>query len=250
MAFQSRHHKILAIIEQKGAAEVRELAELLQSSEMTIRRDLTQLAADGLVYRTHGGAMKVGLAPRPVKFENKAAANAERKDHIARLAAAEVEEGDILFLDCGSTVFRLCPFIRNKKITVVTNSLPVVEELMASEVAVNLVGGEVDKQRRAVHGRMAGEHLARYRATKAFVGVDGISLKSGLTAHSEKEAEITLAMAAHAQKTFLLCDSTKLERESYYQFAPLTLIHTLLTDADAPDELAEKYRQAGVNIRR
>ena len=174
---------------------------------------------------------------------NKSARNAEQKDHICRLAAQEIQEGDTIFMDCGSTVFRLCPFIQHKSIRVITNSLPVVYELKSSAVMLNLAGGEVDASRQAVHGAMANEHVARYRADKAFVGIDGISLANGLSANSEKEAGITLAMAGHAARTYLLCDASKLERDAYFQFAPLQLVDTLITDNRADRALLANYKQ-------
>lgn len=248
MNFQNRKRLIVQTVEAKGSVEVRELAELLQTSEITVRRDLTLLAADGLIYRTHGGAMKVALAANPVQFANKTAVNAANKDHICRLAAQEIREGEIIFMDCGSTVFRLCQFIRNKRIQVITNSLPVINELLQSEVMVNLVGGEVDSKRQAVHGIIAHEHVARYRAHRAFLGVDGISAANGLSAHSETEAGMTLAMAARADEVYLLCDSTKLEKDKYVQFAPLSLIQTIVTDPEARPEVLALYRERGVRV--
>ncbi len=243
MAFQNRKQIILSLIHERGSAEVAELAQLLNTSEITVRRDLSMLAADGLVYRTHGGAMRVDLAKNPVDFVNKSARNAVEKDHICRLAAQEIQEGDTIFLDCGSTVFRLCPFIRNKSIRVITNSLPIVYELINSSVTLNLVGGEVDAERQAVHGEIAREHIARYRADKAFIGVDGLSRANGLSAGSEKEASIAIALARQATHVYLLCDSSKLERESYFQFAPITLVNTLITDFRADENVLAGYRE-------
>ncbi|QDK81208.1 DeoR/GlpR transcriptional regulator [Spirosoma sp. KCTC 42546] len=248
MNFQQRKQLIVQTVEERGSIEVPELAELLQTSEMTVRRDLAQLSASGLLYRTRGGAMKVSLATDKHRFANKTAVNAERKDYICQLAAQEIQEGDVIFMDCGSTVFRLCQFIRNKRITVVTNSLPVVAELMDSEVTINLVGGEVDKERQAVHGLIAKEHMARYRANRAFIGVDGISLANGLSANSEKEASTATTMARQTEKVYLLCDSSKLETNKYLYFAPLSLFDVLITDTEANPDTVAAYRQAGITL--
>lgn len=248
MNFQQRKRLIVQTVEERGAIDVRELADLLQTSEMTVRRDLVQLAASGLIYRTRGGAMKVSLATDSHRFANKTAVNSERKDYICQLAAQEIQEGDIIFMECGSTVFRLCQFIRNKRITVVTNSLPVVAELLSSDVSINLVGGEVDKERQAVHGLIAEEHMARYRANRAFIGIDGISLQNGLSANSEKEASITMAIARQTEKVYLLCDSSKLETDKYLYFAPLSLFDVLITDTEAKSDIVAAYRQAGVTL--
>ncbi len=246
MSFQSRKQKILKIIGDAGEAEVSDLAAALGTSEITIRRDLALLASDGLLQRTHGGAIRVGLGEFPVSFANKSAVNAEEKDYICRLAAAEIRDGEVIFIDCGSTAFRLCPFIRSKKIKVITNSLPVVNELAGAEISVTLVGGEVDRDRLAVHGSMAVEHIRRYRADKAFLGVDGISAVNGLSAMSEKEAEITLAMAGQASEVYLLCDSAKLGKEKYLQFAPLSLADVLITNAG--EDAVRAFREAGMKV--
>ena len=232
MSFQSRKQKILKIVDESGEVDVKELALRVETSEITIRRDLTLMAADGLIFRTHGGAMKVGLANSPVSFANKSAVNAEKKDYICRLAAGEIFDGEVIFMDCGSTTFRLCQFIKNKRIKVITNSLPVVYELLNSEVSVNLAGGEIDQARLAAHGSIAVEHIKRYKADKAFLGVDGISAENGLSAMSEKEAEITLAMAGQAAKTYLLCDSGKVGNDKYLHFADLDLVDVIITESD------------------
>src|ERR1700760_520358 len=172
MNFQKRKQIILEKLTVSGEVDIKLIAAELDASEITIRRDLNQLAADGLLYRTHGGAMKVDPLQVPHDFMNKAAKNVEAKDKICRAAANQINHGDIIFMDCGSTVFRLCQFIKSKKIKVITNSLPVVYELQNSAVSLNIIGGEFDGERQAVHGSMANEHISKYRASKAFLGVD------------------------------------------------------------------------------
>lgn len=244
MNFQQRKNIILAKLKEQGEVNVKELAEEIAISEITIRRDLVVLANDGLVYRTHGGAMRIDLVQ--THFTNKLASNLEQKDYICRIAAQEIENGDTVFMDCGSTVFRLCQFIKHKEIRVVTNSLPVLYALMDSSVSVNLVGGEVDKERQAMHGRIAEEHIARYQFTKAFVGVDGISAERGLSAHSEQEAGITRAAASHASKTYLLCDASKVGKDQYLNFAPLGIIDVMISDQETKGIAA--LRKAGLVV--
>jgi DeoR family transcriptional regulator, fructose operon transcriptional repressor len=248
MSFQARKAKILAAIQERTTVDVHELATLLNLSDMTIRRDLNALAEQGLVVRTHGGAMLPGLSDRPVSFAGKSAQNNAAKEAIAQLAAREIQEGDVIFMDCGSTVFALCPYIRHKRITVITNSLPVVAELINSSATLNLIGGEVNKDRQAVHGLTAESHIARYRADKAFVGVDGVSLANGLSANGELEAAHTLALIRQSRQVYLLCDSTKIEQDRYLAFAPLTAVQVLVTDEGADREVLQGYELAGVRV--
>ncbi|AYQ36289.1 DeoR/GlpR family DNA-binding transcription regulator [Runella sp. SP2] len=247
MSYQSRKQIILKLLDEKGDVDVKELAQVLETSEITVRRDLGLMAADGLLYRTHGGAMRLSLVNQPISFVQKSAVNADKKDHICRIAAAQIQDGDVIFMDCGSTVFRMCSFIRDKRIKVITNSLPVVHELLNSAVSINLIGGEVDAERQAVHGSMSTEHIRRYQADKAFLGVGGISLDKGLSAVSEKEAEMTLSMAANAQVTYLLCDSSKLGKDKYLTFATLELVNVLITDEQS-SEIIQAFTNAGLKV--
>lgn len=245
MNFQKRKQIILEKLNLVGEVDIKLLAAELDISEITMRRDLNQLAADGLLYRTHGGAMKVDPLQVPHDFMNKAAKNVEEKDKICRAAAKEINDGDIIFMDCGSTVFRLCQFIKSKRIKVITNSLPVIYELQNSLVSLNIIGGEFNTERQAVHGKIADEHIARYRATKAFLGVDGVS-RNGLFANSELEADITQAFAANSAKTYLLCDNSKIGKETYLNFGKLNMINSIITNSKS-DEFAY-FKKQGVEV--
>jgi DeoR family transcriptional regulator, fructose operon transcriptional repressor len=248
MKFQTRKQIILEKLEAVGHCEVKDLATLCETSEITLRRDLTVLAEQGLLIRTHGGAMKASLSQVPVSFLQKSLVNFEQKDAICRIAASFIKDGDVVFLDCGSTVFRMCPLIRNRKIKVVTNSLPIINELMGSSVSLNFAGGEIDTERQAAHGKIAVKHFKNYMADKAFLGIDGISLKNGLSASSEKEAEITTALVQNARESFFLCDSSKLEKDRYLPFAPIAFVQNLITDSLISKALLKQYQAAGIKV--
>jgi DeoR family fructose operon transcriptional repressor len=245
MNFQKRKLKILEQLNRTGEVDIKELAQVLNISEITARRDLNQLANDGLLYRTHGGAMNVDPLAKPHDFVNKAAQNASVKDDICREAAAHINDGDIIFMDCGSTVFRLCQFIKNKKIKVITNSLPVIYELQHCAVSLNIIGGEFNNDRQAAHGKIANEHIARYRAGKAFLGVDGIS-ENGLFANSELEADITAAYINQSAYTYVLCDGSKIGNEAYLKFADINQVQAMITNAG--NEKLNRFKDTALTI--
>ncbi|QRR01124.1 DeoR/GlpR family DNA-binding transcription regulator [Dyadobacter sandarakinus] len=249
MNFQERKKLILAAIRQAGSLTVFQLAEKLGTSTATIRRDLHDISAEGLLLRTHGGAMQPDMQPLTA-FIEKAGVRDSEKDRIARLAAGFVQEGDTLFLDCGSTVYKMCRYLKGvDNIRIVTNSIPVLAAFVdAPGIQINLVGGEIDKKRLAAHGLKAIEHISSYHADKAFIGVDGISPETGLTAHSEHEASITSAFIAHARENFLLCDSSKIGRDSYLRFAGVEVITTLVTDSEADVTSRQHLTEKGVRI--
>ncbi len=245
MTFQKRALKILKLLDTYGEVEIRQLATEIGISEVTARRDLTSMAANGLLYRTHGGAMKMSDVIKPVSFANKAEVNLKAKDAICKRAAADIIDGDVIFIDCGSTAFRLCQFIKDKKIKVITNSLPVVNELQHSAVTINLIGGEVDIARQAVHGTMALEHISKYRASKAFLGLDGITAE-GLYAGSEREAANTLAMAVQTNCNYMLCDASKIGKTSYLKFNDLSIVNILVTNYNGPE--TNKFESKGISV--
>ena len=243
-----REQFLLTTLTQHGSLEVAAVARQLKATPMTIRRDLAQLAAQGLLVRTHGGAVLPEVVKNPVAYTHKKTVNPDQKNYICQLAARQVAAGDTIFIDCGSTTLPLCALIRHLKIRVVTNSLPALYKVVGSAAQVVLTGGEVDAERQALHGAVAVEQLKRYQVDKAFLGVDGLSLQRGLSANSEREATITLAAAEAARHVYLLCDASKLEQDKYLQFAPLTMVNTLITDPRALPELLARYREAGVSV--
>jgi DeoR family transcriptional regulator, fructose operon transcriptional repressor len=248
MNFQIRKHKILEILNHQDSVEVSELAVLLEISEITVRRDLNTIAEMGLIERTHGGAVRIGLNSNKVGFNEKNEKNSKAKEEIAKKAASLIKDGDAVFLDCGSTVFKMCKYLKSKNITAITNSVPVLTELLGSEVKINFIGGQIDAERKAAHGTTAIEHIGKYKVNKAFVGIDGISLETGLSANTEKEAEITLAMLKNARESFFLCDSTKIENDKYFVFAGIETVKNLIVDSELGEEYLESYKKAGIKI--
>lgn len=220
MRFEARKREILKQLKLKELVEVSEIATLLGVSDITIRRDFDQLANENLLVRTHGGASRI--EEKAFAFSTKEIKNIQAKRFIGQKAAALVQDGDTIFMDCGSTTLQMCPFLHDKKIKIITNSLPVVAAMQGSKAKINLIGGEIDPDRQAIHGKMAEWHIAQYHANKAFIGVDAIDDENNLWAHSEKEAGNSLAMIQNTDQTFVLADSSKLGKKSYLMFGELT----------------------------
>ncbi len=250
MNFLERKRFILDLIDQNGSIYAKDLVEKLGISEITIRRDFTELEKRGLIKRSHGGAMHPLLAkdPEPASFKAKSTLNIEDKAYICSLAVAHIIDGDVIYLDCGSTIFQICQFIKNKKIKVITNSIPILYELLGSSVSLILIGGEVDVERQAAHGKTATEQISKYHTQKAFISTDGISIGKGLTAKSEIESETAMAMVRNADKVFLLVDSSKIEKDSYLKIAPILIVNAIITDKNSNDIDLLKFKKMGIEI--
>ncbi len=250
MSPELRKKIILNTLNEQGILSTQEIVKQCGVSEITIRRDLIELETKGLLIRTHGGAVTSRAGDQMFTYDLKISQNRQNKEKICQIASRFVSNNDIIFIDCGSTLSFLTKFLTKfDSLVVITNSLPVVAELIHfSNIKLNLVGGEVAGDRRAIYGPVAGNGIAKYHANKAFIGVDGVSLRNGLSSYDEKEAAITLRMAENSDEVFLLCDSSKIEKNSFVKFAPLSLVNHLITDKNLKKEYLEKYRKANIHI--
>ncbi len=245
-----RKRIILNLLNDNDFVSTQEILKECNASEITIRRDLSELEAKGLIIRTHGGATKKPATEYLFTYKNKMNRNRKNKENICKIASGFVKENDIIFIDCGSTLSFMSKYISKlNALTVITNSLPIISELLNFEnVKLIIIGGEVVTERQAVYGHSAERHIEQYHANKAFIGADGISLSKGLTSFDEKEASITLKMAENADKVFLLCDSSKIERDSFVRFAPISILDYVVTDKNLDSSFISKYKKSGVNL--
>lgn len=250
MNFERRKKFILDQLEKDGSIMIQEIATSCQVSEITTRRDLAELEKSGLLVRNHGGAVMSRGVENLFSFDRKALKNKEKKIQICKKAASFISENDIIYIDCGTTVFHLIPFLKNfNNLRVITNSLPIVSELQYyPHIKVYLIGGELDSKRKALYGPLSMLGLEKYRADKAFIGASGITISRGLSSNDEKEAQITLSMARAASDVYLLCDSSKFEKDAFFKYADLSLISTIITDEGITDQTVQLYKKNKINI--
>ncbi|NOY57498.1 MAG: DeoR/GlpR transcriptional regulator [Calditrichaeota bacterium] len=250
MRKQEREKVILQILDQNGAIDINDIENQCGVSAITARRDLEELDKRGYLVRTHGGAVKDDSTTHLFSFVKRKEKNAEKKIAIAEFASQFIHDDETIILDSGTTIYRLCNSIfKRKRLLVITNSLPVASELTKYQgIKIFLIGGEILPARKATFGPITSEHISQYHADKAFIGTDGISLKSGLTVRDVNEATRIKSMINSADKTYLLCDSSKIEKSSLYKLVPITAIDYLITDSGISDDIVELYKKNGINI--
>jgi len=227
-----RRQQIQEYLEVHRIARNADLCQLLNTSEATIRRDLEWLEFEGLIQRTHGGAMLSQRLVLEDEYRLRAKAFSEEKNKIGEVAASLVSEGDTVFINSGTTTTQVIRHLRNKTgITVVTNNL--VAALDAGEVEYELIllGGDFQPKSNSVAGLFALSNLSQIYADKAFIGVDGINIKYGCTVPSNAEAEIIRAMIerTHGEK-FIVADHSKWGVISNFEVARIGQINKLIID--------------------
>lgn len=247
---ESRSRRILEMFDEREFVSVGDIMRALDVSHMTVRRDLDNLEEKGLLVRKYGGAVRSVATTNLFSFDRRVNANRSKKEAVCRVGARFIEDGDTIFIDCGTTLFRLSHYIvAHRNLRVITNSLPVVAELISCpQIKVSFVGGEIDPERKASYGPKTELAIGEYHADKAFIGADGVSIANGLSSYDEKEGNITRRMAENADMVLLLCDSSKVENDSYSRFAPLALVTYLVTDRGLSPEVGKQYKTHGVMV--
>jgi DeoR/GlpR family transcriptional regulator of sugar metabolism len=228
MLIEERRRHILKQVQARGIVSLRELAEQLATSEVTVRRDLQAMAAEGLLRRTHGGAI---LADG--------------------LTHEQLQPGDSILLGPGRTTLALARLLaRLPELTVVTNSLPVAQALMQSpQIDVLVIGGNLRRSIQALVGPVTEQTAQGLRATMVFLSGDGVTVERGLTTPNLFAAATDQALAAAAQRVAVLADSTKIGKETMCQTVPCADIDVLITDSLADPGQLRRLGEAGVDVR-
>ena len=244
MLVEERHAGIVAAVRRRGTVSVGELSGMLSVSEATIRRDLEQLAAGGLLRRVRGGACTVRGSVRPEPdarpFEHVAASAPESKRLIAERAAALIEDGEVIALDIGTTVAAMCPLLMTRSLTVVTASLAVVRALAdAPGIDILVLGGLLRPNYQSLVGTLTESALRQVRVDSAFLGTSGVRADGTVLDSTPSEVSVKRGLLDVSARAYLLADHDKFPGSGFLEVAPLSRFTGLVTDrALTADQLA------------
>ncbi|WDH77195.1 DeoR/GlpR family DNA-binding transcription regulator [Exiguobacterium marinum] len=233
MLTKQRHQLILQRLSEQKVVKLKELVDLTDSSESTIRRDLTDLEEEGYLARVHGGATLIATPDEEPTFEEKRDRFVDEKVAIARKAATFIEEGMSIYLDAGTTTQAMVPFLEGKKIVVVTNSLPIANELFDLDIKTFVIGGELKRSTQALVGYNARESMMNYRVDLAFLGMNGIDLDAGYTTPDPEEALVKKTAIELAQTSFVLADASKIGKRTFSRVATLDAAQLITSSSES-----------------
>lgn len=250
---EQRRRAIVEFMHREGAADVAGLAQALSVSSATIRRDLRELARNGAVDRTHGGAVakRVGMAFEPA-YDEKLNRRRAEKEAIARAAADLVDEDQVVVLDSGSTTHALARELRRRfrQLTVITTDLQIAVHLSdAPGLEVIVAGGAVRPRLYSVVGPVAERTLEGLRANVTFIGADAVDLGTGVTNASLAEVGVKQRVMEIADQVVLLADHSKFGKVSLARVAPLSAFARVIVDDGIDEGMVEAIREAGMDVR-
>ncbi|MCT3074691.1 DeoR/GlpR transcriptional regulator [Leuconostoc citreum] len=232
MIVAERKKQILKIIQKNQFISLQELKKVTKTSLSTVRRDLDILAADGLVRRVHGGVEWIESSRDSLPVSERLSLYQATKQKIAQRAAQQLQGGEIIFLDAGTTTGELIPYLADKKpaVTVVTNSVHHAAQLSDLMIPVMIIGGQVKQTTDAVIGAAAVNQINHMVFNVSFVGADGLSVEFGLTTPDLEEAAIKKAVVERSQVSYVLADNSKIETAAFAKAVDLERV-VLVTSA-------------------
>src|SRR6202035_4865520 len=247
---EERRRAILDLLSRQGNVLVTELSRHFETSQVTIRKDLEILHAQGRVHRTHGGALpsREGALEDPTLRE-KEKLHFQEKLRIAESAVEKVQEGQVLILDSGTTTTAIARALRNfQNLTIITNAVNIAAELAGTALEVILTGGTLRKNSFSLVGPLAEETLRRLSADLLFLGVDGFDVHYGLSTPNLLEAKVNRVMAEVANRTVAVCDSSKFGRRSLSLIVPTSALQEVITDRGAPKSDLRVLKKVGIEV--
>lgn len=245
-----RHRQIITLLQRRRRLSVAEIVRRFSISEATARRDLQAIASEGRARRVHGGILAIDSAPPELPILERGRDQPAEKERIGRLAANLVGDHETVFLGSGTTVLEVARHLRDRRdLTVITNSLPVLNLLAGKrEITTIGLGGMLRDSELSLIGHIAELGLREVRADKVIIGIRALSLEQGLTNDYLQETLTDRLILKIGRQVILVADHTKLSRISTVRLAPLSEIHTFVTDDGASSKFVRTLKRRGIRV--
>jgi DeoR family ulaG and ulaABCDEF operon transcriptional repressor len=253
---RERRQVIQAMLGERGVVRVADICQATGASEASVRRDFARLADTGFATRVHGGLER---ATRPTSpdaaltlatgsFEASRGVNVAAKRAIAKAAVELCEDGEAIIINGGTTTYEMGDFLCHRRLKVLTNSYPLAEKLIHHGICrVALPGGEVYRDQKLIVSPFEDDSVQHYSATRMFMSAISVG-PLGVIEGDPLIARAEIKMLKRAEKLIVLADSSKFVSRGSLVVCPLSRIHTLITDRDAPPSAIEMLRESGVEI--
>ena len=250
-----RRKDIVEKIQKTKTLKVQDLMKEYNVSIETIREDLEFLQEKGYLQRVYGGAIiREHYSTMETEYKQRELLNAREKNSIGKMASSLINDGDSVFIDYGTTTIEAVKNLVGKKnLTLITNSLPVAQELAqlsgnSSGWKIILLGGILQENELTVHGDFCTSNLKKFNVAKALMGVGGIDIKAGLTEYLIEEASLQRLVIEHADTVIALADNSKFGLITLNHICPAEELDILITDWLTPEDVLEEYRSLGITV--
>ena len=249
LTVSERRNKIIDLVAEEGRVSVNRLSRLFGVSSVAIRQDLTELDKQGMLTRVHGGAVTSYKSYYDMSLVQRSNTNAKEKKEIAVKINEMINDKDTLIMNAGTTPIFVMREIKDKHVTIITNSISLaLEGAKNPNFKIILLGGDVDPEYQFTYGTSVIKSLEQYNADMLILSIDGIDAAHGISTFYHQEAEICRYMIDAAKRTIVAADYSKLNRVAFTKIDNLTKIQTLVTSHAADPNLLKKLRSKGIDV--
>lgn len=249
MLVAERHTKMAAIVNENGSSRVSELSKIFRVTEETIRRDLEKLESEGILKRSHGGAVSVKVIGFESPYFEREIRNVKEKMEVAEEAVKYVSINDRIILDASTTAWYMAKILPDMPLTVVTNSLKVTMELANREkVSVISIGGTLLQKSLSFVGPQTTDALGAYHVNKAFISGQGIHPVRGLSDSNEMQALVKKKMSKISDEVYLLADGSKFGLQAFSKVVPIEEIDFIITDSNTSPEQLQEFGEYAAKV--
>lgn len=251
MLAQERYKKIMELLESDNSVKVANLTKLFNVSVETVRRDLEYMETQGMLKRVHGGAVLDKIDGTQSSFITREKKFAKEKKQIGEFVSSYIKENQSIAMDVSTTNLEVARVLKSKfqRLTVLTNSLPIINELSNMDKYTLIVpGGVIRQEELSIVGDLTEDNFKHFHVDTALISISGISLREGLTDYCFDEIRIKKKMMSIAQEVIILADSSKFDTVSLVKVCDFDEIDLIVTDSNIKDSVLNKYGKQGIEI--
>ena len=250
MLAKERQNQILEYLKQNKIISITEIVKRFDVSHETARRDLEYLKDQNLVKRIHGGAVfEENSSADSIAYTDQGTLGYVERAAIGQAAAELVSTGDSVLLGMGSTVLEVAKNLKQKSnITVITNAIPIIMELIRTEVDVHILGGRLNHDELNITGYTVRDTLSKYYVDKAFISAGGITFQNGISDYSSDDAEFIRMITERAKTVILVAQSNKFGVNAFASECSLKNIDIVVSDKNLSEEYVRGIQELGISL--
>ena len=249
MQASERQKIILEYLKNNKVILIKDVVKKFSVSHETVRRDFELLQKQNLITRVHGGAiLKEAETDKSKSTISSDKVYVDNLSHIGKEAAKLINDGETIILSIGSTVLEIAKNIKHKKITVLTNSISVINELIDTDIELYVLGGKINSCEHTINGQMAHNNLQNFYVDKTFIGAGGITFDHGISDYNTEESQLINSMIHRGKKTILVADSSKFGMNCFSITCPLNTIDVIISDKNLSDNYITSIKDLGIDV--
>lgn len=246
---QERYSKLIEYLQEHEIIKIDQIMSLFDISIETARRDLNHLEKQGIIKKIYGGATLMAPEAKEPATSDRLSRNLTEKVKIAKKCAEFIKDGDSILLEVGTTTLQVARALKEKRnLTVITNSIHVVNELMDTDFDIYIIGGKVRHGEGSISGALAIFELENFQISKAIIGGGGLTPERGLSDYNIEESLVRKKVVEKAMEVILVADHTKFGRDVLAHICPVSAIDLVITGKELEPELAAEFEAANVNL--